>query len=134
MDFVSNLVWAVLSLSLICATYFGVRAGKVRLPMRSALVLAGLLCFILLPVISRVDDQLEATQAALPLSGQTWLLAAQGSSAEAGKLLAAALILAALLCVLTVGQGVSTEQWNARPLARRLARSQRLRPPLTSAR
>ena len=114
-------------------TYRGVRRGTVRLPMVQAMTLALLICFILLPVISVSDDLLEARQAALPLSGQTWRMASEGVSVGLDKLLIVGLILLALLSFLIEGRAAYQDQWNIRPLAGRLARSQRLRPPPLAA-
>jgi hypothetical protein len=101
--------------------------------MVQAMTLALLICFILLPVISVSDDLLEAQQAALPLSGQTWRMASEGVSAGLDKLLIVGLILLALLTFLIEGRASYQDQWNIRPLAGRLARSQRLRPPPLTA-
>jgi hypothetical protein len=132
-ELASNLVWAIVALALLGMTYRGVRRGAVRLPMVSAMTLALLICFILLPVISVSDDLLEAQQAALPLSGQTWRMASEGVSAGLDKLLIVGLILLALLTFLIEGRAPYQDQWNIRPLAGRLARSQRLRPPPLAA-
>jgi|SRR6187402_616680 len=100
--------------------------------MVSAILLALLLCFILLPVISVNDDLLLADQASLPLSGQSWRVAHEDAAVGLNLLFA---ILAYLLWVcfgIESRQG-SKDLWNVRPLAARLARSQRLRPPLCVA-
>ena len=96
------------------------------------MTLALLICFILLPVISVSDDLLEAQQAALPLSGQTWRIASEGLSAGLDKLLLVGLILLAMLSFMLEAKLARPDQWDIRPLAGRLARSLRLRPPPTS--
>ncbi|ADV81040.1 hypothetical protein [Terriglobus saanensis] len=100
--------------------------------MVSAILLALLLCFILLPVISVNDDLLLADQASLPLSGQTWRVAYEGASVGLNLLFA---IVAYLLwvCFGIESRLGRKDLWNVRPLAARLARSQRLRPPLCVA-
>jgi hypothetical protein len=132
-EVVSNLVWAIVALALIGTTYRGVRRGVVRLPMARAITLALLIGFILLPVISVSDDLLEAHQAALPLSGQTWRIASEGVSAGLDKLLTIGFILLLLMSFLTAAPLNERDQWDIRPLAGRLARSQRLRPPPSAA-
>lgn len=93
-----------------------------------------LLAFVLLPVISISDDFLDAHQAALPLSGQSWRLASEGSANGLDQLLAIGLYLMLLMSFLTEAVVVEN-QWCVRPLAGRLMQSQRLRPPpsLTAA-
>jgi len=100
--------------------------------MMSAVLLALLLCFILLPVISVNDDLLLADQASLPLSGQTWRVAHEDASVALSFLFA---IVAYLLwvCFGVESRLSRKDLWNVRPLAARLARSQRLRPPLCVA-
>jgi len=129
MELASNLIWAVVALTLLGMTYRGVRRGTVRISMASAMTLALLICFILLPAISMSDDLLEARQAALPLAGQTWRMASEGASAGLDGLLAVGLYLLLLMCFLIETRTSKQDQWDIRPLAGRLARSQRLRPP-----
>jgi len=127
--FASNLVWAVLSASLLWMTYRGVRRGAIRLSMASAMLLALAICLILLPVISMNDDLLEFEQAALPLSGQTWRMAAEAGQAGLNLVLAfAAYLLCLVLFQVESRRGIG-DVLDVRPMARRLARSQRLRPP-----
>jgi hypothetical protein len=129
-EFASNLVWIVASLTLLSMTYRGVRRGTVQLSMTSAMTLAMLICFILLPAISISDDILQASQAALPTSSQTWRLASEGVSSGLDKLLMVGLSLLLMMSFLIETQAIYQDQWAVRPFAARLARSQRLRPPL----
>jgi hypothetical protein len=124
-----NLVWAIAALSLLGTVYRGVRGGTKRISIASTMMLALLLCFILLPVISVSDDLLDARQAALPLSGQTWRIASEGISSGLDQLLAVALYLMLLMCFLIEARTTDLDQWPVRPLAGRLVKCQRLRPP-----
>lgn len=129
MGFASNLVWAVLSTGLLWMTYRGVRRGVIRLSMASAMMVALAICLILLPVISMNDDLLELEQAALPMSGQTWRMASEAAQAGLNLMLAFA---AYLLLLVTFQVEASRGVLDApcvRPMAWRLARCQRLRPP-----
>jgi hypothetical protein len=128
-ELVLNLVWAIAALGLLGMVCRGVRSGKIRVSMASAMMLAMLICFILLPVISVSDDLLDARQAALPLSGQTWRVASEGFSSGLSQLLAISLYMMLLMCFLIETRAADQDQWTVRPLAGRLARSQRLRPP-----
>jgi hypothetical protein len=101
--------------------------------MTRAITLALLIGFILLPVISISDDLLEQRQAALSLSSQTWRMATEGVSAGLDKLLAIGFILLLLMSFFVETPIAFRDQWDIRPLAERLARSQRLRPPPHSA-
>ena len=129
MELALNLAWALAALSSLALIYRGVRGGSVRVSMTSAMMLAMLLCFILLPVISVSDDLLDAQQAALPLSGQTWRNASEGISSGLDQLLAVALFLMLLMCFLIEVRTTDQNQWSVRPLAGLLVRCQRLRPP-----
>ena len=129
MELALNLVWAIVALSLLGLVHRGVRRGTVRISMASAMMFAVLICFILLPVISLSDDLLEARQAALPFSGQTWRVASEGISNGLDQMLVIGLSLMLLMCFLIETQAADEDQWPVRPLAGRLARSQRLRPP-----
>jgi len=128
-----NLVWAIAALGLLGMVYLGVRRGKVRLSTAAAMMLAVLICFILLPVISLSDDLLNARQAALPLSSQIWRVASEGDSNGLDSLLVMGLYLMLLMCFLIETQAALRDQWLVRPLATRLARSQHLRPPPCAA-
>jgi hypothetical protein len=128
-EFASNLVWVVAALSLLGMTYRGVRRGTVRLSMASAMTLAMLICLILLPAISISDDLLAARQAALPVSGQTWRMVSEAASSGLDKVLMVGLYLLLMMCFLIETRMTFQDQWAVRPLAARLARSQRLRPP-----
>jgi hypothetical protein len=132
-ELVLNLIWAIAALGLLGMVYRGVRCGEIRISMTSAMMLAMLICFILLPVISVSDDLLDARQAALPLSGQTWRIASEGISSGLDQLLAVALYLMLLMCFLIEVRTTDQDQWSVRPLAGRLVRSQRLRPPPCAA-
>jgi amino acid transporter len=128
-ELASNLLWAVASVFLLTMTWLGVRRGAVKLSMFSAMTMALLLCFILLPVISMSDDLLEQRQAALPLSGQTWRLATEGVAAGLDQLVAVGVLLLLLFSFMQQEDAPTQDQWSIRPIAARLARSQRLRPP-----
>lgn len=129
MEFASNLVWLIAAISLLGFTYREVRAGSVRVSMASGLMLAFLLCIILLPVISVSDDLLAARQATLPESEQVWRLVSHDASIALDTLLAFAGYLLLLLAL----RPQRRERWRnpgvLRPIAGRLARAQRLRPP-----
>lgn len=129
MEFASNLIWLLAAISLLAFTYREVRAGSVRISMTSALVLAFVLGVILLPVISVTDDLLAARQATLPAPEQVWRLVSHDASIGVDALLA----LAAYLLLLLALQPVCRDGWRKarvlRPMAARLARAQRLRPP-----
>jgi hypothetical protein len=127
-ELASNLVWVMAAVFLMALTYAGTRRGNVRLSLASAMLLALLLCFILLPVISISDDLLVTRQAALPLSSQSWRVATEDASVGLDLLLALAFYLL-LACCLTGCRRKREDLWEVRPLAGRLARSQRLRPP-----
>lgn len=97
--------------------------------MASAMMLALLLCFILLPVISISDDLLATYQAALPQTRQTWRMASEDSSVGLDLLLAVAACLLLLACFEVESRRSGKDVWNIRPLAGWLALCQRLRPP-----
>jgi hypothetical protein len=97
--------------------------------MVSAMSLAVMICFIMLPVISISDDLLAGRQSALPYSAQTWKMASEGASAGMGYILLAGLYLLLLTGLLMEDRTILTTQWVMRPLAAQLVRAQRLRPP-----
>ena len=97
--------------------------------MAIAMTLAVVMCFILMPLISVSDDLLEAQQAALPISGQTWRLASEDASAGLDDLLMVGLYLLLLMCFRTEAPASQRDQCELHPLTGRLVRSQRLRPP-----
>jgi hypothetical protein len=123
-----NLVWAVVALTLLGAVYWGVRRGAVRVSMASAMVLAALICLIVLPAISASDDLLDARQAGLPLSGQTWRMMSEDISTgvEPPPI---ALYLILLICSLAVTQYVFQDRRSIRLFSGRVGLSERLRPP-----
>lgn len=123
-----NLVWAVAMFGLLAMVCSSARRGRGALSLPAAILLAVVIGFILLPAISVSDDLMDARQAALPLSGQTWRLASEGS-ANGLELLALGLCLALLMSFLAEAQTVVRDPWGFRLLAGRLVRSQRLRPP-----
>jgi hypothetical protein len=133
MELASNLAWAFAAVILFGLTFAGVRSGKIRLSMRSAMILAAACCFIMLPVISMSDDLLEARQAGLPVSGQTWRIESEPVSAGLNSLLAVGLFLLFLISFLVEERTATDDQRDVRPLAGRLARCQRLRPPPSAA-
>jgi hypothetical protein len=97
--------------------------------MATAMTLAVVMCFILMPLISVTDDLLEARQAALPMSGQTWRMASEGASAGLDELLMIGLYLLMLMCFRIEAPALQRDQCEFRLLTGRLVRSQRLRPP-----
>lgn len=117
------------AVSLLGFTYREVRAGSVRVGLGSALVLAFVLAIILLPVISVSDDLLAARQATLPAPEQVWRLVSHDACIGVDTLLG----LAAYLLLLLALQPECRDGWRnarvVRPMAARLARAQRLRPP-----
>jgi len=127
-----NLVWAVAMVGLLAMVCRSARQGRIALSLPAAILLAVVIGFILLPVISVSDDLLAARQAALPLSGQTWRLASEGS-ATGLELLALGLCLAVLMGFLAEARTAIRDSWGLRLLAGRLVRSQRLRPPPIAA-
>jgi hypothetical protein len=129
LELFSNLVWILISLTLLATAYFGVRRGTVKVSMAAAMTLAVVMCFILMPLISVSDDLLEARQAALPASGQTWRMASEGASAGLDDLLMIGLYLLMLMCFRTEAPASQRDQSQLHPLSGRLVRSQRLRPP-----
>lgn len=129
MEIASNLVWAVIALVLLGVIYRGVRKGKVLLPMSSAMTLALLLGFILLPTISVSDDLMAARQSTLPLSSQTWKVASEDASTGFAGVIAPDLLLLLVVFFVAVSVLAPRDQWDMSPLAERLARSQHLRPP-----
>jgi hypothetical protein len=129
LELFSNLVWILISLTLLATAYFGVRRGTVKVSMAAAMTLAVVMCFILMPLISVSDDLLEARQAVLPASGQTWRMASEGASAGLDDLLMIGLYLLMLMCFRTEAPASQRDQSQLHPLSRRLVRSQRLRPP-----
>ena len=129
MELLSNLVWILISLVLLATAYFGVRRGTMKVSMAIAMTLAVVMCFILMPLISVSDDLLEAQQAALPISGQTWRLASEDASAGLDDLLMVGLYLLLLMCFRTEAPASQRDQCELHPLTGRLVRSQRLRPP-----
>jgi hypothetical protein len=128
-----NLIWAIAALGLLGMVYRSVCRGTMRTSMATAMVLAGLVCLILLPVISVSDDLLDAQQAALPLCAQTWRIASEGISSGLQNLMAIGLYLMLLMCFLIEAQIPDQDQWSVRPLAGRLVQCQRLRPPPCAA-
>ena len=97
--------------------------------MTTAMTLAIVMCFILMPLISVSDDLLEAQQAALPVSGQTWRMASEGVSTGLDELLMIGLYLLMLMCFRIEAPASQRDQCEVHPLTERLVRSQRLRPP-----
>ena len=128
-ELASNIVWFITSLLLLGITFRGVRVGRVKLPLPSAMMLTLVFCFILLPIISISDDLMEAQQAALPLSGQTWRIASEGLTAGLDKLVAVAFCFQPLVYAVLNVRVPRMEATDTRTLAERLTRSQRLRPP-----
>jgi hypothetical protein len=97
--------------------------------MTTAMTLAIVMCFILMPLISVSDDLLEAQQAALPASGQTWRMASEGASTGLDQLLMIGLYLLMLMCFRPEAPASQGDECGCHPISSRLVRSQRLRPP-----
>jgi hypothetical protein len=130
LELFSNLIWILLSIVVLAKAYFGVRRGTVKVSMATAMTLAMVLCFILMPLISVSDDLLEARQAVLAFSGQTWRMASEGASAGLDDLLMIGLYLLMLMCFRTETPASQRDRCESHPVTGRLVRSQRLRPPL----
>ena len=132
MELASNLVWLGVSLALLGLTLWGVRRDTVRFAPFAAVITTLLVCFLLLPVISVSDDLMEARQAALPLSAQTWHMASEGASVglEAVSVIGACLLL--LGWDAGKGQVVDGSQRVSLPMEARLTPAQWLRPPPAS--
>lgn len=128
-ELASNLTWLALTLALACKLCWAVRRGDVKLKLGSSLGLALLIGFILLPSISVSDDLLESRQSHLPPAAQTYRIATQDAFSGVELLPIFGTLLVMILCLLIVQAGAPVSQWNVRPLASRLTRSQRLRPP-----
>jgi hypothetical protein len=128
MELALNLVWGIVALSLLAVVYRGVRRGGVQVRMASAMMLAVMICLIILPVISASDDLLDARQAGLPPSGQTWRVMAEGF-ASGVEVPPVALFLVRLICSLTVAWIVLQGRRSVRLYAGRCAVTERLRPP-----
>lgn len=118
-------------MTLLWVTYWGVRSGSVQLRMTTAMTLAVVLCFILLPVISVSDDLLAMSQAAQPESEQTWRLASH--DAQTGIAFLVAVVASLLLMIAPQVRRMPIELRILRPIAARLARLHHLRPPPASA-
>lgn len=132
MELASNLAWLGVSLVLLGLTLSSVRRGTLRVAPVSAVMAALLVCFLLLPVISVSDDLIEARQAALPLSAQTWHMAQEGASVglEAVAVLDACLFL--LGCEPDKVQVIDNGQSSGQIMEAWLTAAQRLRPPPAS--
>ena len=129
-ELASNLVWFVATLVALATTVCCVRRGRVRIGTGSALFVVLLISFLLLPAISVSDDLLEARQAALPLSGQTWHMAWESAS------VGLELLSLVSVCLLLMAEVEEQPEWSPalewvdpRHMVGWLTRSQRLRPP-----
>ena len=129
MEVASNLVWLIVACAILGGTLWTLRRDRTKLSPISAIVLACLICLVLLPAISISDDLLEAHQAALPASSQTWRMASEGASVwlEVAPVFCAFLLFLAFfaLSMPIVEEG----DWDKRPQSAWLMRSLRLRPP-----
>ena len=132
MELASNLVWLAVSLVLVGLTLWGVRRGAVRIAPVAAVTMTLLICFLLLPIISVSDDLMEARQAALPLSAQTWHLSSEGASVGLEVIPAIEAFAHLLGCNAVKGQVVDDSARGVRPMEAWLTPSQRHRPPPTS--
>jgi hypothetical protein len=101
--------------------------------MSSAMTLALLIGFILLPAISVSDDLMAARQSAMPLSGQTWKIASDNAATGFGGTVAPDPLLEIVISFVTTASMAPYDQLNVNPIAERLARAQRLRPPPLAA-
>lgn len=129
MELTSNLVWLAACAVLFGSTVRALRRGTLTATPAAALTATFAVCLLLLPVISMSDDLLRAQQDNLPLSAQTWHLAAQ--DAETGLVVTSlvdACLLALLFLCLMVAVPAAPERMVRRHCAW-LTRSQRLRPP-----
>jgi hypothetical protein len=124
-------VWLAVSLVLMGLTLFAVRRDRVRVTTSSAVMLTLLVCFLLLPVISVSDDLIEARQAALPLSAQTWHMSSEGASVGL-EVSVIGDFLSLLGSNAVKVQLVDDSERGGRPMEAWLTPSQRLRPPPTS--
>jgi len=113
-------------------TLWSVRRGIVRIAPVTAVMATLLVCFLLLPAISISDDLMEARQATLPLSAQTWHMASEGASVE----LEVVSVIAACLLWLAFGVGkglfIDDSERGVRSMEAWLTPSQRRRPPPAS--
>ena len=132
MELASNVAWLGVSLVLLGLTLWNMRHGRARIAPFAAVMVTLLVCFLLLPVISVSDDLMEARQAALPLSAQTWHLVSEGASVGLeGQSVAGACFLL-LGCEVGNGQVVDDNSRSERPMEAWLTPAQRLRPPPAS--
>ncbi|HEY4356355.1 MAG TPA: hypothetical protein VGN16_11450 [Acidobacteriaceae bacterium] len=129
----SNLVWVFLTLLVLGSTWWGIRRGAVRLPAASALTLALLICILLLPVISISDDLMEARQAALPVSSQTWRMASEGAAVGLELLSMVGACLLLLVCFAVAVKRLLEGERDRRPQSVWLAHTLGIRPPPVSA-
>lgn len=134
-ELASNLVWTIATLVGLAMTVYLVRIGRVRIRTGSAVLVVLLISFLLLPAISVSDDILEARQAALPLSGQTWHMAWEGAS------VGLELLSLVSVCLLLMAEAAEQPEWSPaldwvdpRHMVGWLTRSQRLRPPPVTVR
>jgi len=97
--------------------------------MPTAMMLAMLMGFILLPTISVSDDLLAAKQSGLPLSSQTWKIASDDAATGFAGIIAPNFLFLIVVCFVTALSVAPRNQWSIKPLAERLARAQHLRPP-----
>ena len=128
MEIASNLVWILVSIALLAWILRATQRGRLRVSARSAFVLVVLICLLLLPAISVTDNLLEARQAQLPASAQTWHIASQDISSAVEI---SSLLLAFLLIALILTATFRLERWNPgrNVIAAWLTRTHSLRPP-----
>jgi hypothetical protein len=128
-ELASNLVWLVTAAAVLGATWWSVRRGAIRISMLSAMAMAAFVCLLLLPAISVSDDLLEARQAALPPSAQTWRVASDGASITVDILPLLDVCFLVLLALVLGARPIRDPEWDFRPQSAWLTRSLRLRPP-----
>ena len=129
MEVASNLVWLIVASMVMGGTVLAIRRGRTPLSPTAAIMLAFVVCLLLLPVISISDDLLEARQAALPASSQTWRMASDGASVGLELVPVFCAFLLLLAPFLALKAIVEEGDWDMRPLSTWLMRSLRLRPP-----
>ena len=129
MELASNLVWLATALAVLGGTLWALKRGRTNLSPLTAITLACLVCLLLLPAISISDDLMEAHQAALPASAQTWRMASEDASIglELIPVFCSFLLMLAMFLASTPLRLES--DGHLLPISSWLMRSLRLRPP-----
>lgn len=128
-ELASNLVWLATAIAVLSGTMWTLRRGRTTLTPMAAITLACVICLLLLPVISITDDLMEAHQAALPASSQTWRMASEDASVglELVPVFCSFLLMLAMFLASTPIR--REDDGHLVPIASWLMRSLRLRPP-----